>query len=890
MASVRGKVSPFKPIAYVEHPSCKVCKLFEDCRSPFMRGRGPEIEKGAKYLIITEYPDDQDDRHDCPASEEGDKGYLLKETLRKFNKGSLEGMVFTCAVRCAPPGGKLNVIGPVNCCRGFLEGEIENIRPDAILMVGARSLQSLFKQQGITKVRREILQYKVAMGESIPCIAAFSPGYALRDANQLPAFEGDIQFFCQFIQGKGTGEKNYDAYVKDANLNANSADIRRMHKRARKGGYVTAIDVETNSLRPELKDDFRITTFGIYNQDEFLVAKLDTPTRRLKKTHPLVRAIDDFLTDPKCFKDAHNAKYELQCWRSRFGTIIEGLGCTQVLHSILHPYLTSRKLEDLGQQYVGVGKDKALEDYFKKVGGKSDDAWLNVPWPILSKYNAGDARLEYDVGVELYDQLEKADALWEKHEATGIKPSELYETQFLSSMYLLQDIEQRGLLLDTEYMKKLRAKKVKRMEEIGVLVNELSIVQKHVRDRITKEIKNGRWKREETQQRKYAEATFNINSEDQVRQILFDPEYYHLEYDKRKTTPSGEPQVDKEVIANLLEEWDGHPIAEFCKYRQEYAALDKDVGTYIDGLTPYQDKKGYVHTRYSQDVATTGRLSSRAANLQNQKKKGGAELRKMFISPPGYDLVELDYSQIELRILGAYSKDQDLIDIYRRGEDLHAETLSVITKMGVFDSPRYQGWDEKDRRGLAKNVNFGIVYGISAYGLSVQLDGEDQDVCQNMIDAVFRRFPGLGEWQDEIKFFAAKYGRVYTMFGNWRELPNARIIPRDGNREDSMLVAEAQRQAINMPVQGTASKCTEVAAAKLNAIYKKRRIPAKIVNLIHDAIFLYAKQSRRDEAIRIAVKVMEREPLKWIGDQLEGIPLVVDYKYGSNWAELKEVV
>lgn len=884
----RGQPSPYKPTANEDCEACNTCGLWERCESPFMRGRGPDIKDGVDYIVVGEAPGAQEDFNNCPFHEDGDSGDLIRETIKKFN-GDLKGFLFTNAVRCRPPQNKITSVVPINMCRGFLESEIDKIRPKAILMLGNRALQSMFHRQGITKVRRSVLEYEVVMGESIPCIAAFHPSFALRDANNRPAFEGDIEYFCKFIRGEA-GESDYADYVKGANLNPTVKDIKAMHRRAR--GGCTSIDFETNSLRPELMGDFRITALSIYNDTDFMVIRLDTPYKRLRKDDPKVEAVIDFLTDPEIEKEAHHAKYELHCARRRWKIKIANLGCTKNLHALLHPYHTSRTLDALGQQYIGVGKDPDMDAFFRDHGGMSNETWLHAAadehWPTLSRYAAGDSKLEFEVSDELHDQLESADTVWMADGEIGLSPTDHYYDVILPSMYLLQDIEERGLLLDRPYMEKLRVKKVQQMEQIERDVNRMKIVRRHVRDRITKDFKNGKWKKQETYERHLKAATFNIGSPDQVREVLFDPDYFHLDYDKRKVTPQGEPQVDKDVIAELINSWEGHAIGKFCGFRQEYAALEKDVGTYIDGLFPWMDKNDYVHTQFNQDVATTGRLSSKDPNLQNQKKKGADELRRMFIAPRGYDLVEMDFSQIELRILAAYSRDEDMVGIYIRGEDLHAETMAAITKMGVFDAAQYAKWDDKDKRGLAKNVNFGIVYGISAYGLSQQLDGEDMDICQDMIDAVYRRFPGIVRWQEEVMAFAAKKGRVYTMFGNWRDIPNARIVAREGNRDDEMLVAEALRQAINMPVQGTATKCTEVAAVRINHIFKKKRIPARIVNIIHDAIFFYAKHSARDEAIAIAKKVMESEPQKWIGDYLEGIPIIADAKYGPNWAELKD--
>jgi len=269
-------------------------------------------------------------------------------------------------------------------------------------------------------------------------------------------------------------------------------------------------------------------------------------------------------------------------------------------------------------------------------------------------------------------------------------------------------------------------------------------------------------------------------------------------------------------------------------------------------------------------------LSSKDPNLQNRKKE--CRSRYIYVASPGRKLLSADLSQIELRILAAECGDEDLVQIYIDGVDLHEETARNI----VGGVPNGEPVPESVRT-KSKRVNFGIAYLITSYGLRKQIGGT-QDECQEYIDNFYNRFPGVASWQNKTKEFARRYGCAYTLFGRKRIVENARIEMR--NRDDELRFEEAMRQICNSPIQGGAADILLVCVVRLRKLIRKHRIDAKMVNVVHDDIVFDVADDEVERLAYVVRQVMRKEPLRWIGKYLRGIPLDVDIKVGQCWAEM----
>ena len=245
-------------------------------------------------------------------------------------------------------------------------------------------------------------------------------------------------------------------------------------------------------------------------------------------------------------------------------------------------------------------------------------------------------------------------------------------------------------------------------------------------------------------------------------------------------------------------------------------------------------------------------------------------------------LIEADYSQIELRGLAAFSQDETLKGIYKDGRDLHSETAR-----SALNIPLHEAVPKEDRT-FAKGVNFGVIYGETAWGLARQLN-KPVDEAERFIENFFTMFPQAREWIERVQAFARKHGRVYTMFGRWRTLENARIKPH--TEEETRLYEEAMRQASNAPIQGTASDICQVSAIELEKQFAllPPTIEASLVSTVHDSLLVECRQGKESVVIRLMREVMTTAPLVWIADQWGDVPIVVDFKVGTTWGDAVEV-
>jgi DNA polymerase-1 len=311
-----------------------------------------------------------------------------------------------------------------------------------------------------------------------------------------------------------------------------------------------------------------------------------------------------------------------------------------------------------------------------------------------------------------------------------------------------------------------------------------------------------------------------------------------------------------------------HPIIELIL---EYRQISKLQSTYVDTLPELVNPRtGRVHTSYNQTGAVTGRLSSSNPNLQNIPIRTplGRQIRRGFVAEEGWKFLSADYSQIELRVLAHVSQDAELLDAFHRGQDVHARTAAA-----VYDVPLDQV--SKEQRRIAKTVNFGLIYGQSAYGLSRQTE-LDLDEAERFIATYFTRYPGVKTWLDDTRKLAYAQGYVETLLGRRRYFPelNSTLNARAGQR------AAAERQAINAPIQGTAADMLKIAMIRLEGELRERGLEARMVLQVHDEVILEVPGDELESVVPLTKDVLEHAyPLS--------VPLKVDLETGENWCEME---
>jgi DNA polymerase-1 len=386
-----------------------------------------------------------------------------------------------------------------------------------------------------------------------------------------------------------------------------------------------------------------------------------------------------------------------------------------------------------------------------------------------------------------------------------------------------------------------------RMEHLGVLVDrELLRAQSREFGVQLHELTTQAWKEAGTE--------FNMDSPKQLQQILFEK----LQIPVTRKTPTGQPSTAEDVLEELAL---SYPLPRLIL---EYRALAKLKSTYTDKLPELVDPRtGRIHTSYHQAVAQTGRLSSADPNLQNIpiRRPEGRRIRQAFIAPPGYVLMAADYSQIELRIMAHLSGDEGLLSAFSEDRDVHQATAAEVFSVPLESVT-------SDQRRAAKTINFGLIYGMSPFGLARNL-GIDRGSAQRYVERYFARYPGVKRFMDETRQSARETGYVETVYGRRLYLPDI----RSGNAATRQY---AERSAINAPMQGTAADIIKRAMIAVDAWCQREDAPARLIMQVHDELVL---EVRADAAESVASAIRER--MTTAGELR--VPLRVDLGMGANW-------
>jgi DNA polymerase-1 len=518
------------------------------------------------------------------------------------------------------------------------------------------------------------------------------------------------------------------------------------------------------------------------------------------------------LEDPAIGKIGQNIKYDWTVFR-RHGVDLAGVQYDTMLSSyLLNPSKRAHNLDQIALDFLN-HKNISYSD----VAGKGRNA-VTFDQVILENavpYACEDADITLRAHQTLLPQLE------------SLKLTPLYETVEMPLVPVLMEMEMRGICLDRN-----------KLHQLSSLFND-------------------QLQQLETEIHGQAGEIFNIQSSQQLGRILF--EKLHLPTIKKTKKKTGY-STDVEVLTRLAEQH------ELPAYILRHRSLAKLKSTYVDALLEQVDQEtGRIHTSFNQTVAATGRLSSSNPNLQNIpiRTEEGREIRKAFIPQPGWTLMSADYSQIELRILAHVARDAILIEAFQNDEDIHARTAGE-----VFDAPADAVNAELRRQ--AKAINFGIIYGMSAFGLAREL-GISNKMAQTYIDHYFKRYSGVKAYMDETIANARKTRQTSTLLGRLRLLP-------DIASKNPTIRQFAERTAINTPIQGTAADLIKLAMINVDAEIKKQGLKTGMLLSVHDEIVFEVPPDELEMAPKMATTVMEGV---W---QLD-VPLKVNTACGANWAE-----
>ncbi len=526
----------------------------------------------------------------------------------------------------------------------------------------------------------------------------------------------------------------------------------------------------------------------------------------------VLTALKPVLEDRRRGKVGHNLKYDAHVLLNA-GIALDGMRFDSMLESyVLNSVATNHDMDSDARRYLGI-ETITYEDVTGK--GAKQICFDQVPVDKASEYAAEDADVTLQLHRALWPQLEKLPAL-----------ARLYEECEQPLIPVLLAMEHHGVLVDREQLRAQSREFARQLQEL--------VLQAH----------------------REAGHEFNIESPRQLQQILFE----RLQLPVRRKTPTGQPSTAEDVLEELAESYALPRIV------LEYRALAKLKSTYTDKLPEQVDARtGRIHTNYAQAVAATGRLSSVDPNLQNipVRRPEGRRIRQAFIAPAGHVLLAADYSQIELRIMAHLSGDAGLRQAFAEDRDVHQATAAEV--FGVEPAAV-----SPDQRRTAKVINFGLIYGMSPFGLARNL-GIERGAAQQYVDRYFQRYPGVKRFMDETRASARQSGYVETVFGRRLYLPDI----RSGNPQ---LRQYAERSAINAPMQGTAADIIKRAMIEVHAWCRRADSPASLIMQVHDELVLEVREGAEEQ---VAAAVRER----MVEAAHLSVPLKADVGWGRNWDE-----
>ena len=605
---------------------------------------------------------------------------------------------------------------------------------------------------------------------------------------------------------KNTSFETLKTVAHDYKLIDNEEEMRKICDYFRTKDFL-CLDTETTSTSP-IDAELVGLSFAVKEFEAFYVP---IPAKR-EEALQIVNIFKDIYENPKILKIGQNLKYDLEVLRN-YGIELKGkMWDTMIAHYLIQPEL-HHNMDYMAEIYLNYQTIHIDELIGPK--GKNQKSMRDLSPTDVYEYAAEDA----DITLRLKNKLEP--------ELKKFECENLFYNIEMPLMPVLAEMEMNGVCLDTESLKETSKIFTERMNEIEARIYEL------------------------------AGEKFNIASPKQVGEILFDKLKI---VEKAKKTKTGQYVTSEEVLQQLKNKHE--IVADILEHR----GLKKLIGTYIDALPKLiNPRTGHIHTSFNQTITATGRLSSSDPNLQNIPIRGedGKEIRKAFIPEPGCLFFSADYSQIELRVMAHLSKDSQMIEVFKEGKDLHAATAANIYKKDISEVTR-------DERTKSKRANFGIIYGITVFGLAERLD-IPRDEAKMLIDGYFQTFPQVHDYMEMSKEIARKQGYVTTLFGRRRYLP-------DINSHNATVRGFAERNAINAPIQGTAADIIKVAMIRIHQRFKAEGIRSKMILQVHDELNFSVYPEEKEQVERIVLEEMQ-------GAFQLAVPLVADSGFGQNWLE-----
>lgn len=570
---------------------------------------------------------------------------------------------------------------------------------------------------------------------------------------------------------------------------------------------ILSLDTETTSTNA-IEAELVGMSFAVEPHKAFYVA---IPADR-EKAQRLVDIFKPLYESPGILKVGQNIKYDLEVLANYGITLAGDMWDTMIAHYLIQPELR-HNMDYMAEVYLNY-KTVHIEELIGPKG-KNQRSMRSLPPAEVYEYACEDA----DITLQLKNALEP------RLKEAGVE--KLFHEIEMPLVRVLAAMEMNGVRIDTGSLAETSQELTRRMQELEKEIHAL------------------------------AGEEFNIASPKQVGDILFGKMQIT---EKPKKTKTGQYVTSEEVLQSLRQK---SPIVDKIL---QHRGLKKLLGTYVDALPKLINRKtGHIHTSFNQTITSTGRLSSSDPNLQNIPVRGedGKEIRKAFIPDDGCLFFSADYSQIELRVMAHLSGDENMARVFREGHDLHAATAATIYRKDIRDVTR-------DERTKSKRANFGIIYGITVFGLAERLDIERSEAKQ-LIDGFFETFPKVHDYMEHSKQVARAQGYAETVFHRRRYLP-------DINSRNAVVRNYAERNAINAPIQGSAADIIKVAMIRIHRRFSELGLKSKMILQVHDELNFSVFPEEKETVEKIVIGEMQN------AYQLS-VPLIADCGWGANWLE-----
>ncbi len=570
---------------------------------------------------------------------------------------------------------------------------------------------------------------------------------------------------------------------------------------------ILCLDTETTSINP-IDAELVGLSFSVEEGKAFYVA---IPAER-KKAERIVNIFKPLYESTKILKIGQNIKYDMEVLMNYGVRLAAPMFDTMLAHYVLQPE-QKHNMDILAETLLNYQTIHIDELIGPK--GKSQKNMRDISPADICDYAAEDA----DITLRLYNVL--------KPRLKEADVEDLFYNIEMPLVPVLAEMEMNGVLLDTNAL----------AETSKVFTDRMTQIEKNIYE--------------------LAGHQFNIASPKQVGEVLFGEMKI---VDKPKKTKTGQYVTSEEVLQQLRSK------APIVDHILEHRGLKKLLGTYVDALPKLiNPHTGHIHTSFNQAVTATGRLSSSDPNLQNIPVRGedGKEIRKCFIPEPGCLFFSADYSQIELRVMAHLSGDKNMIEAFREGYDIHAATAARIYKEDINEVTR-------DQRTKAKRANFGIIYGITVFGLAERLE-ISRDEAKQLIDGYFETFPQVHDYMEKAKQLAREHGYAETFFHRRRYLP-------DITSHNATVRNFAERNAINAPIQGSAADIIKIAMIRIYERFRREGIKSKMILQVHDELNFSVLPEEKEQVEKIVLEEMQNA-------YTLQVPLVADSGWGNNWLE-----